>query len=188
METLAALTDEYRRKIARASALDLVASQFDAKADRRLISGIAISSRRKNANGLAFVASGAKISLPVPILYDHQWNRPIGRAFAVEARGEELRFTAELCTRDAHPYMLQAWCEIFMKDTFHVSIGPRKTEDSVERSVGPSINLLMSWELDEISIVDAGADPDARIVRCWRQSPVVSLHRPSTITHWREEQ
>ena len=149
---------------------------FDGGKASRLISGIAISSCLPNANDTSFLAKGVDFTLPTPLLWNHQWERPLGRVISVERRGDALHFKAEVA--NDMPWVDQIWAEVIARNAAAVSVGGESLLDSVCN------RTFSSGRLNEISVGQVGADPGAVIDRCWERLPYVTLNRPNETQHW----
>jgi hypothetical protein len=181
METLGALTDEIRRDINHQWAVRLGNDSIDLQRPRRFISGVAVSSSEPNERGMGMHAGGAQLWLPVPLLWNHDYQQPIGLVTMAEAHAQELRFRAEVSNNGAHEWIERAWRRINTRFASCVSIGAINLHpDMLWMSVS-------KWRLNEISVLPRGADPGAKIFRCWEESPVVRLGAPSVVTHWARE-
>lgn len=180
METLRDYTKELQRKIDIDYASSLIQRNFDSSKPHRYVSGVAVSSKEKNANGDAFVARGVSVTLPVPLLLEHQWMKPIGKVFAIEARGDQVLFKAEIANSGRLLWLDDAWMQVVCKFMTGASIGPRNLAN-----YPPNDSTLYNWTVDEISITEECADPGARIQRVWEMAPVVNLHRPSVTEYWK---
>jgi len=149
---------------------------FDGGKASRLISGIAISSCLPNANDTSFLAKGVDFTLPTPLLWNHQWERPLGRVISVERRGDALHFKAEIGNNMF--WIDQIWAEVIARNAAAVSVGGESLLD-------PVCNRTFAyWRLNEISVGQVGADPGAVINRCWERLPYVPLNRPNETQHW----
>jgi hypothetical protein len=175
---------ELELKIDRKLAWDVLSRNFAVGMPRKIASGIAVSSGRKNANGNAFVAAGLTITLPTPVLANHDWLKPIGRIIHLESYGDQVHFTAEIANTGALAWAETAWDAILDKSAACVSIGPRNLT-----SYEPADATLYHWCIDEISVCRSGADPDARILRVWETSGAVYLDgRPTERVFWNSSQ
>jgi hypothetical protein len=170
---------EILHRIDRDVAWNVLQDNFDRAKSRRFVSGIVLSSGHKNANGDAFKAQGLKVKLPIPLLWSHDWLRPIGRVDRIETRCGQVAFVAEIANNARLSWAEDVWCGILNQRAAAASVGPRNL------SGYPAIDRVFNnWELREVSIVVAGADRGARILRVWEIAPTVSLYRPSQILHW----
>lgn len=158
---------------------------FTDRAPRRFFEGIVVSSSLPNANGDSFRAS--EISLrprvaPMPLLFEHDWKCVVGRVVHITPHrpyflngkeapySERMHFRAEVSNRkDGEGERL--WQHIVYREL-----------DSI--SVGPSISRGQDWDLDEISVVNLGADPFAKILRCWTRPNFVRLTGPQEDEIW----
>jgi hypothetical protein len=159
----------------------ILGGHFDPKKPRRWIEGVAISTDRPNANGTSFCARGVVDgNLPVPLLLEHNWLRPIGRVISLEATGDHLRFKAEFPNSDLLWWASQAWEQIVaLKNT------PPRISIEGESLVKPVIGACRCWRANEISVVGVGADDGAVIEKVWQRHSVVYLDKPSEIVYWK---
>ena len=152
---------------------------FNASKPSRLISGIAVSSPRLNANGSAFEARGAQYEFPIPLLWHHDWSRPLGEVKSVTVRGDTLFFTAQIGNKLT--WTDQIWAAIISKQAYGVSIGAMRIDRSLHQPVSSR------WDLLEISIAQSHADDGAVITSCSERAPVVYSDGRSSVTlHWED--
>ena len=125
----------------------------------RLIAGICCTGER-GANGIALEPAGAHYELPLPLLANHQWLRPIGRVERVSRVGNTLQFVARMCD---------------------VAFGWNGGLWPIREAIGISVfatdrrgtNDFRDWQLHEVSIVDAPMQRGAQIMKAWERSRVV---------------
>jgi hypothetical protein len=179
MESLSDYTTALQRKANREIAWSVLGKRFSGSAPRRFVSGVAVSSAQPNANGQSFDArGGVALELPMPLLWQHDWCRAIGKVTDVSVRGDEVRFTAELCNGGLSAAD-EVWSGLVNRLQHGVSIGPFKLHDDDGRG-----GHFHRWGLEEISMAPSGADPGGRIVRVWEKLHVVSLRKPAITEHW----
>src|SRR2546428_5639736 len=87
---------ELLHKIDREVAWNVLRDNFDRAQPRRFVAGLAVSSDAKNSHGHAFKARGLKVTLPVLLLWNHDWLRPIGKVHLVETCADQVHFQAEI--------------------------------------------------------------------------------------------
>lgn len=168
------------RKLATEMTWDTIGSNIVGTAPKRFVSGLAISSKKRNANGQGFLARGfVDEGVRIPLLANHDLMRPLGKIIRVQvAADERLAFKAELLNSGRLLYAELLWGEIMLRSVGDVSIGPRNLG-------GPARDGVFDcWTLDEISIVGKGADPFALLDQCWSQAHVVYLREPREVLHW----
>jgi hypothetical protein len=179
MQTLSEFTEELRRKADLETAWATLATNFDANKPRRYVSGVAVSSKKKNARGNAFVAAGLTVTLPVVLLWNHVWLQPVGKVFAIETHGNEVHFKGELANSTRLSWVEDVWMATVCKFTTGASIGPRNLAN-----YPPADGTFYNWTVDEISLTEEGADPSARVLRVWERLPHVSLTSPNETVYW----
>src|ERR1022692_4250214 len=94
----AAMPREYLPSVGAAHANAMLSSPgvFEKRGGpRRIIQGIA-TSKRMNKNGRVFDPEGAICYLPIPLLWAHDWEEPVGRVTAVKATPQGLFFEARI--------------------------------------------------------------------------------------------
>jgi hypothetical protein len=151
---------------------------FDPAEPKRLISGIAVSSRNRNSKGVAFDARGVTFTLPTPLLIDHDWNRPIGRVVGLRAWGDQLSFQAEI--GNDMSVCDDIWLDVTIRSLTGVSVNADGDANSD--------STFARWRLAEISLVRSPADPGARIRKCWEKWPTVRLNGPSELVLWHRDE
>src|SRR6202035_801616 len=62
---------------------------------RKIVTGICTTTTR-NSNGRVFDPAGAVAELPLPLLFAHRWDTPIGRVLELNATPEGLLFRARI--------------------------------------------------------------------------------------------
>lgn len=130
----------------------------------RIIEGIA-TSPSPDRLGDVVEPKGAKFSLPMPLLWQHDPNKPVGNVIDAEVTDDGIRFRARIEKID-EPGTLkdrldEAWQSVKKGLARGVSIGFSSTEPpELLRSGGLR---FLSWEWFELSIVTIPANPDAVI-------------------------
>ncbi len=170
---------ELQRKAETETALSRVESNLDASKRRRFVSGIALSTNYK-IGGFALEACGVEAALPVPLYFNHDWLHVLGKVTEITAYGAELHFKAELCNSGRLAHVEQLWWEEIA------------TGNVAKASVLHTTDLaapdgkLKRWGLREVSLVQVGMDPNARVCKVWETAPrgVVYLDRPSEFVIW----
>jgi hypothetical protein len=157
----------------------ILEGHFHGNRPRRWINGLAISTDRANANGTSFCARGViDRNLPVPLLLEHNWLRPLGRVVSLDAVGNQLLFRAEFLNSDRLYWATQVWEKILAREAIRISI-------EGESLVKPVVGAFRYWQVKEVSVVANGADEGAVIEKvCERHSVVYVDGRPSEIIHW----
>ena len=129
-----------------------VRENFDGTKPRRLIRGVAISSRRKNAHGNGYAACGLQVTGPALLLLNHDYTFPLGQVTSVDIRGDEVHFRAELCNR-SNPgpfWTAEAWASILKYELCCASVGGiRVLSQSHENQKG----VIARWTVDEVSLL-----------------------------------
>lgn len=151
---------------------------FSCRHQRRFIEGLAISSDRENAHGVAYIARGLmNQKLPIPLLVNHDWLMPLGRVIRASAVADRVVFTAELCNDDAHYWTAQVWPMLVAQVETGISMHAICASPPVDRK-------YKSWCMKEISVVANPADAGACIQKVYERLPYVSLDRPRETVHW----
>lgn len=184
MTRLSERTAELQRK----SELDVswtVLNFKDAFTDRKLkrfIRGVVVSSQKPNAHGNAYYAKGCRVTLPLPLLWNHETARPIGKVYALEVHDYELRFSAEIMNGGDIWWVEQVWEAIASRSARGVSMFAKN------RNPASDVQPLTNWTMDEISVVETPADPHARIQRAWHKDAHIYLDgRRTTFEIWGEK-
>jgi hypothetical protein len=86
MGTLSSHTEERFKQMMKETAWRQVRENIDGMKPHRLIRGIAISSRRKNAHGNAYLARGVQATVPMLLLLNHNHTFPLGEVTSVDIR------------------------------------------------------------------------------------------------------
>jgi uncharacterized protein len=107
---------------------------------------------------------GAKYALPMPLLWQHRSDQPVGNVSFAKPSADGIPFKATLATLD-QPGTLkdrldEAWQSVKLGLIRAVSIGFRPLEYSIMDSGGMR---FLSWEWLELSLVTIPANSDATI-------------------------
>lgn len=163
---------------ARETAWRIVEDNFDPTKARRFIAGNAVGSRAKNLHGHSVSARGVEVDLPALLLWNHELLNPIGKIFKLEARGDCLRFEAEIINSGRVAWAEQVWGHVTEKRLTGVSVAVF-SPDAVDGEFNRS-------DLDEISVVQFAAGLGAMIRRVWTRDPVVYTDGRSSVKEiWR---
>lgn len=131
--------------------------------DKRIISGIA-STPNPDRVGDIVQPMGAKFKLPLPFLWQHNHDQPIGHVTEATLTPQGIAFTAEIARTD-EPGKLKdlldlAWQCLKMKLVAAVSIGFRPLKYAFIADGGIEFE---EWEWFELSAVTIPAQADATI-------------------------
>jgi HK97 family phage prohead protease len=122
--------------------------------------------------GDVIVPSGMTVQLPVPLLWQHLHDKPVGTITTAEVRGSGVWIEAKLVDGIALADDALKLVEARAIDTFSVGFRILKSEPL------PTGGLrITQWELLEISLVSVAANPAARIQRSAGSTPSVSSVR-----------
>lgn len=142
-------------------------STFDIKSideDARVITGVA-SSISTDRMGDIVRPKGAKFSLPLPLLYQHDHKKPVGHVQFAEVGDKDIRFRAAFSKIDepgpVKDRVDEAWQDVKHGLVRGVSIGFRALEHEFMKD-GDGIDFK-SWEWIELSVVTIPANQDASI-------------------------
>lgn len=135
------------------------------KDDERIIEGIASTPSADRA-GDVVEPLGAKFSLPMPLLWQHDSRQPIGEVFFAKPTKNGIPFKAKIAKLD-EPGTLkdrldEAWQSIKIGLVKAVSIGFKSLEHSVMESGGLR---FQEWEWLELSAVTIPANAEATITQ-----------------------
>ncbi len=130
-------------------------------ADQRVIHGIASTPAPDRMEDVV-VPSGVKFKLPLPFLYQHNADRPIGHVTKADVTNEGIAITAQIA-KGVAPFIDEAWALIKAGLVRGLSIGFRPLEDPVpiKGTYGLKFN---AWEWYELSAVTIPANADASIL------------------------
>jgi HK97 family phage prohead protease len=131
--------------------------------DERIISGIATTPTTDRV-GDVVNPLGAKFALPIPFLWQHRHDEPVGHVEFAEAGADGIPFRARIEKLD-EPGTLkdrldEAWQSLKLKLVRFVSIGFNPLEYAFIEGGGIRYD---SWEWLELSAVTIPAQPDAVI-------------------------
>ena len=132
--------------------------------DERIITGIATTPSTDRDDDI-LEPTGAKFALPIPLLWQHNHNQPIGEVIAAEVTTAGILITAKIA-KIAEAGKLkeridEAWQSIKSGLVKCLSVGFRTKEyNYMDDSWGLHIK---EWEWYELSVVTVPANPDAMI-------------------------
>lgn len=180
MERLGDYTNKLLRMRLREAAWQRVLEMRDPRAPKRFINGIVVSTRAPNSHGDAYEAMGFHAVVPNILLLEHDYTFPLGQIMAAEARGSEVHFTAEVANVRGPYWVDQIWPRIVSREVTSISMRSRNLAPYRQ-------SVFTDWTMEEISVVDQGADRGARITGVWEQDQVVHLDgRSSRKVFWSE--
>ena len=156
------------RNIKRAS-LHLTSVTKFLSSGTRTIQGLA-STDSIDRQGDLVVQNAGRWELPLPLLWQHKHDQPIGWVRTIEVRKDGLWITAELATGIGKAD--EAWAMIESRLCESFSIGFQAHEWEPLASGG---KRFTAWTLLEISCVTIPANPDAKIRRGGRTDTPVKL-------------
>lgn len=133
--------------------------------EARVIEGIA-STPTPDRVGDVVEPLGAKFALPMPLLWQHQHDKPVGHVEFAAPTTKGIPFRASIAKID-EPGVLkdrvdEAWQSVKAQLVRGVSIGFRALEDGVERMKGGGLRFKQ-WEWLELSLVTIPANAEATI-------------------------
>lgn len=143
-------------------------SQMEVKAvseDARIITGIA-TTPTPDRMGDVVVSEGAVFKLPIPLLWQHDHDAPVGQVTKARVTADGIEVTAQLIKpTDDMPSQLvarlsEAWSSVKTGLVRGFSIGFRPIEYDPLKSGGL---LFKKWEMFELSIVTIPANAEATI-------------------------
>lgn len=125
--------------------------------DGRWIEGWATTGREDRVGDIV-VPEGATFALPLPLLFAHKHDEPIGSVVRAEVTKAGIRIRAKLTEGVARAE--EVWKLLQDGALTAVSIGFQ----ALKHSALPTGGLRFDkWEWHELSVVSVGANPDARI-------------------------
>ena len=132
--------------------------------DERIITGIA-STPSTDRDDDVLEPMGAKFALPIPLLWQHNHNQPIGEVIDARVTDKGIEITAKIAKIDEDGTLKsridEAWQSIKSGLVKCLSVGFKVKEyNYFENSWGLHIK---EWEWYELSVVTVPANPDAVI-------------------------
>lgn len=142
----------------------MTVKSFQETSEERTITGIASTPSMDRDNDV-IEAKGAKFALPIPLLWQHNHNQPIGEVTHAQVTDKGVEFTAKIAKIDDDGVLKsridEAWQTIKSGLVKCVSVGFRPLDyEYMKDSFGLHIK---SWEWYELSVVTVPANPDAMI-------------------------
>ncbi|KEZ13546.1 Phage prohead protease, HK97 family [Sphingobium yanoikuyae] len=131
--------------------------------DRRIIEGVATTPTPDRSQDIVR-PMGAKFSLPLPFLWQHRHDEPIGHVIDADPKPSGIKFKAHIQKTD-EPGKLkdrldEAWLSLKLKLVRATSIGFRPLKYSFIENGGIDFE---EWDWLELSGVTIPANPDAAI-------------------------
>lgn len=132
--------------------------------DERIIKGIASTPRPDRDNDIV-ESKGATFALPLPLLWQHDSNRPIGEVIEATVSEKGIEFTARIAKIDEAGSLKdrldEAWQSIKSGLVKCVSVGFKALDyEFIKDTYGLHVK---TWELYELSVVTIPANADAVI-------------------------
>jgi len=171
-------------KLISAQGVSLVRKRLDLN-----LSGITkfVASGKRRVRGLASTDTldrqgdvvdprGGQWSLPVPMLWNHRHDSPVGWVRSIEVRGNGLWIEAEFAEGVGQADEIWAMVEAGLVSAYSIGFRPIKSEPLA----GGGFRFA-AWELLEVSAVVVPANPDARIQRGAHHHPVGSVSLLSNV-------
>lgn len=154
--------------------------------EKRIIKGIASTPSPDRDNDVMEM-SGVKFALPIPLLWQHNHNQPIGEVTEATVTDEGIEITASIAKIEEDGNLKaridEAWQSIKSGLVKCLSIGFRTLEyNYIKETYGLHIK---EWEWYELSAVTVPANPDAvitsvkQIKRAFADAP--TDHSPTTV-------
>lgn len=146
-----------------AGSVDRAYSLLDIKSiddDERIIAGIA-SSPLTDRVGDVLEPTGAEFRLPLPLLWQHRADEPIGQVLAAKVSASGIEIRAQIA-KNVLPRIDEIWALIKARLVRGLSVGFRPTADP-EPIKGTSGLRFPAWEWLELSAVTIPANADASI-------------------------
>ncbi len=134
--------------------------------DKRTITGMA-TTPTPDRMGDIVEPMGAEFKTPLPLLWQHNSDKPIGHVTKLKKTKDGIEFTATIAKSD-EPGTLkdrldEAWQSIKMKLVSGVSIGFTALKGGLEWMQEGGGYRFTKWEMLELSVVTIPANPDAGI-------------------------
>lgn len=149
--------------------------------DERIITGIATTPSTDRDDDI-LEPTGAKFALPIPLLWQHNHNQPIGEVTAAEITDKGITITAKIAKVADEGKLKQrideAWQSIKSGLVKCLSVGFKINEyNYLESSWGLHIK---EWEWYELSVVTIPANADAVITSVKQIKDAFGLHLQPT--------
>ncbi len=131
---------------------------LETSSGKRTLEGIATTPNTDRA-GDVVLPMGAKFQLPLPLLWMHDYERPVGNVTSAIVTPEGIKFVAEFARPGLAASIDQHWEEIKSGLVRYVSIGFRALKQKATKTG----RLFEQWEWLELSAVTVPANGDASI-------------------------
>jgi HK97 family phage major capsid protein/HK97 family phage prohead protease len=154
-------------------------STFKIKAvqeDQRMIEGIASTPTPDRMNDVVEV-DGIAFSLPMPFLYQHNADQPIGHVISAKKTSDGLVIKAQMAADIGIQYINEAWALIKAGLVQGLSIGFRSVEEAYNRDTGGY--HFIKTDLYEISAVTIPANAEATILNVKSAAQAALGHKRS---------
>jgi HK97 family phage major capsid protein/HK97 family phage prohead protease len=127
--------------------------------ERRIIEGIA-STPSPDRVGDILDPKGADFKLPLPLLWQHRQDQPIGEVIEAKVTSDGIRIKAQIAKAGVADYIDNAWALMGAKLVRGLSVGWRATEPP---KVSDGFFMFPKWLWLELSAVTIPANQDATI-------------------------
>ena len=149
--------------------------------DQRIIEGVASSSATDNA-GDQLLSRGAVFKLPMPLLMQHDRDRPVGDVIVARASDTEITVRAQIARDTGLAYVEDAWKQIRGGLVKGLSIGaqPLKAEPIMDKAGQMTGVRYTAWRWMELSAVTLPMNMDATIdvIRAFDPWGAAAFSRP----------
>jgi len=174
----------------------LIWKAVDEAADHLILEGVA-SSARPDLAGDVLESKGAAYTLPMPLLMQHDRDRPVGEVVAARVSDTDITIRAKVVKDSGLAYVDDAWKQIKAGLVKGLSIGaqPLKAEPILDKDGRMSGVRYTAWRWLELSAVTLPMNTDAsiEIVRAFdpwgatafaaRPDPLADLAGPEPADH-----
>lgn len=150
---------DHRQQVVKRMDLRLADISKFVSSGKRRVRGLA-STNTLDRQGDVVDPRGGEWSLPVPMLWNHRHDSPVGWVRSIEVRANGLWIEAEFAEGVGQADEIWKMVEAGLVGSYSIGFRPIKSEPL--RDGG---RRFTAWELLEISAVVVPANPDARIQR-----------------------
>lgn len=127
--------------------------------EKRIVRGVA-TTVTPDRDGDVVRPKGAKFSLPLPLLWQHNHTMPIGKVLEVTVTDKEISFTASIAKKGTASWIDEAWNVLTEGLVMGASIGFIPKEAAPLKSGGYEFK---EWDWYELSLVTVPANSEATI-------------------------
>ena len=147
---------------------------------QRIVEGFA-STPTLDRQGDVLLSRGAEFELPMPLLWQHQQDKPIGQVIAAQVSDHGIRITAKIA-QNVLPYIDEAWALIKAGLVRGFSVGWKPLEPPTRQKNGGMQFARWMWGETSAVTIPANATATIDLIKSLDASPAPSSTGPRVVS------